>query len=340
MWVMGGGRTAPNPSNQVDVFTPGTPGSWGTGPSFVTARRNFPSDSGGGRVYVVGGYAPTTATNSMEIYTLPVQCGTPGPSTNTPTRTPTQPIVNTPTRTNTPPPVPPTNTPTSTPCPLQFTDVPPNHTFYPFIRCLACRGIVSGYSDPARCPTGVPCFHPEENVTRGQIAKIVSNSAGFSDPAGAQMFEDVPPGHTFYLFIQRLATRGIISGYPCGGVGEPCIPPDNRPYFRPGNWSTRGQLSKIVCLAYPCSGVPSTQTFEDVPVGHTFYVYIEQLFALGAINGYPCGVPPAGPCIPPENRPYFLPGANVTRGQTAKIDANVFFPNCDTPARPSNPVDR
>jgi hypothetical protein len=60
------------------------------------------------------------------------------------------------------------------------------------------------------------------------------------------MFEDVAPTHPFYEWIQRLASRSIMSGYVCGGVGEPCVPPDNRPYFRPYNNVTRGQSSKIV----------------------------------------------------------------------------------------------
>src|SRR6266542_5250867 len=44
MWVMGGGRTAPNPSNEVDVYDPGT-NTWSLGPAFMTARRNFPTDT-------------------------------------------------------------------------------------------------------------------------------------------------------------------------------------------------------------------------------------------------------------------------------------------------------
>ena len=34
------------------------------------------------------------------------------------------------------------------------------------------------------------------------------------------------------------------------------------------------------------------------------------------------------PCVPPANLPYFRPNANVTRGQTSKIVANTFYPNC------------
>ena len=42
---------------------------------------------------------------------------------------------------------------------------------------------------------------------------------------------------------------------------------------------------------------------------------------------------PGEPCVAPGNRPYFRPGNNVTRGQTAKIVANTFFPGCSTPTQ-------
>ena len=87
-------------------------------------------------------------------------------------------------------------------------------TFYPYIHCLACMGIVNGYQDGT--------FRPGNNVTRGQLAKIVSNSAGFDDTQSVQLFEDVSPGSAFYDYIGRLASRGYMSGYPCGGTGEPC----------------------------------------------------------------------------------------------------------------------
>ncbi len=60
-----------------------------------------------------------------------------------------------------------TNTPV--PCTLTFTDVPPDNTFYTHVRCLACRGIISGYADGT--------FRPNNPVTRGQLAKMVSNAA-------------------------------------------------------------------------------------------------------------------------------------------------------------------
>jgi N-acetylneuraminic acid mutarotase len=220
---------------------------------------------------------------------------------------------------------------TATQCPIEFTDVPPDHTFYEFIRCLACRGIISGYT--TGCETGNPCFRPGNLVTRGQASKIVANAAGFSEPVGSQQFQDVPTGSTFFDFIWRLADRGIVSGYPCSGLGEPCIPPGNLPYFRPGNLVTRGQLAKIVSEAAGFSGIPGAQQFQDVPPGHTFYDYIWRLTDLGIMSGYPCGGI-GEPCIPPGNLPYFRPGANATRGQASKIVANTFFPECETPRRP------
>ncbi len=228
-----------------------------------------------------------------------------------------------------------TATPQPTTCPVQFVDVPVGSTFYDYVRCLACRGIVGGY--PCGGP-GEPCpgnyYRPNNNVTRGQVSKIVSESAGFADviPSSQQTFEDVPPGSTFALWIERLAGRGIIGGYPCGGPFEPCVAPTNRPYFRPNNNVTRGQLSKITSGAAGWSETPTGQTFEDVAVGSTFYLTIERMSARGIIQGYPCGNP-GEPCVAPANRPYFRPNNNATRGQMAKIAAAAFFPNCSTPAR-------
>ncbi|HYO49833.1 MAG TPA: S-layer homology domain-containing protein, partial [Chloroflexia bacterium] len=239
-----------------------------------------------------------------------------------PTVTPTAtlpPIL--PTSTNTP--VEPTSTPAEpTPCTVTFTDVENDNTFYANIRCLACRGIMSGYSDGS--------FRPNNNVTRGQLSKIVANSADFNEPVTTVTFQDVPADSTFYLFIERMAGRGIISGYPCGSTGETCVPPANKPYFRPNANATRGQISKIVSEARGINDTVTTVTFQDVPANSTFWLWIERLANRGYMGGYPCGSP-GEDCVPPSNKPYFRPNANATRGQTSKIVANTFYPNCETP---------
>jgi hypothetical protein len=311
------------PTNSRIVFT-AVPGVCGTATPTVTP----------------GGASMTPTRTATRTATAPVP-------TNTATRTGTAGPTNTATNTATPPPTqtpggpsattrpsdtiaPATQTPiigpTSTVCPITFSDVPVGSTFYTWIRCLACRGIINGYPDGT--------FRPNNNVTRGQLSKIVSNSAGFNEPVTGQMFQDVPPGSTFYVYIGRLAGRGYINGYPCNTVpGEPCVPPGNLPYFRTNANATRGQISKIVSNAAGFTEPHTTQTFQDVAPGSTFYDFIERLASRGVMSGYPCNSVPSEPCIPPGNRPYFRPNNNATRGQTSKIVANTFFPNCDTPIR-------
>ena len=200
-----------------------------------------------------------------------------------------------------------------------FSDVPSGSTFHPYVMCLVSQGVISGYPDGT--------FRPSNNVTRGQIAKVVSNSAGFSDPVPSQAFEDVPSGSTFYDFVGRLASRGYVGGYPCGAPNEPCNPPNNLPYFRPNANVTRGQLSKIVSETAAFTDIPSGRQFEDVPPQSTFYPYIYRLSLRSIMQGYQCG-PPNEPCIPPNNLPYFRPPNTATRGQASKIVSNTFFPTC------------
>ncbi|HEY0071779.1 MAG TPA: S-layer homology domain-containing protein [Chloroflexia bacterium] len=221
-----------------------------------------------------------------------------------------------------------TPTATSTACPIQFVDAGPSTPFYEYIRCLACRGVLGGYSGSTNCPGGSPCFRPNDNITRGQIAKIVSNAAGYNDaiPGSQQSFADVPSSNPFWLFIERVHDHGAISGYPCDGTnGEPT----SGTCYRPGNNLTRGQLAKIATSVAGYSETPSGQTFNDVPPSQPFYVYIERAVLHGIISGYPCGEAPGEICP----GAYFRPGVNVTRGQAAKIIAGTFFPGCTTPAR-------
>jgi plastocyanin len=315
-----------------------------------------------GSITVLGGCTPTaiptlptstptsipTSTHTRtgtptNMPTVPAATSTPtSTSTLTPTITSTRTAVATQTPSGTTATSEPSDTTTATPrpsntrittpttCPIQFTDVPEGSTFYPYVRCMSCRGVISGYT--SGCETGNPCFRPGNNVTRGQLAKIVANAAGFSEPAGAQQYEDVSPGTTFFDYIWRLADRGYVTGYPCGGPGEPCVAPGNLPYFRPNGNATRGQISKIVANAAGFIEPHTRQTFQDVPIGSTFYDFIERLASRGVMSGYPCGGP-GEPCIPPDNRPYFRPANLASRGQTAKIVANAFYPNCYTPSR-------
>jgi hypothetical protein len=300
------GRVAINNTAQQDVFL-----------DRITAQAFTPTPT-------VTGTLPTSTPTQLPSMTptsaLPTSTQTPAPATATGTSTATASATAT-TSATARATAASTATVTPTACTLAFSDVPPGSTFYPYIHCLACLGIINGYPDGS--------FKPNNNVTRGQLSKIVANSAGFNDPQTIQTFQDVPVGSTFFQYIGRLASRGSIGGYPCGGPGEPCGPGD-LPYFRPNNNATRGQISKIVSNAAGFSDTPSGRQFEDVAPGSTFYTYTYRLVTRNVMQGYQCGGE-GEPCIPPASLPYFRPDNNATRGQTSKIDANTFFPDCQTP---------
>jgi plastocyanin len=107
MYVIGGGRVAPNPSNEIDVYNPGT-NSWSTDLPFNNARRNFPTDTDGTtHIWLSGGYDidGLTPLASMEIFCQ-------GGGTPTPTPTATATATASPTATGTA-----TASPTATPTP-------------------------------------------------------------------------------------------------------------------------------------------------------------------------------------------------------------------------------
>ncbi len=145
---------------------------------------------------------------------------------------------------------------------------------------------------------------------------------GFGRPittptAGGYTFADVHPDFPFFDVIETAAADNVVSGYTCGGPGEPCDA-NNRPYFRPYANVTRGQLSKIDVVAAGWDVLnPPAGTFEDVLPNTAFYTYVETATAHGVVSGYTCGGP-GEPCDP-QNRPYFRQGNDATRGQIAKI---------------------
>jgi hypothetical protein len=153
-------------------------------------------------------------------------------------------------------------------------------------------------------------------MTRGELVKKVSNEAGFNENPGPQLFQDVPSSNHYYRYVNRLANRGIISGYTCGGPGEPCVAPNNLPYFRPEANALRGQATKVISSAAGFDEEVSGYTFVDVAPGSTFYVWTERLASRGIVEGFACGGP-GEPCYAPENPPYFRPFDNL-----AKRDAN------------------
>ncbi len=304
IWVFGGsyGGTVP-PEQAVQIYTPYT-NSWRYGPAYNTARLNTSAVAlVGNAAYVAGGLTGGNASAKVESITF--------------SGAPCQPS-----------------------CNISYPDVPPGSTFYPYVRCLSCKGILGGY--------GNGNYGPGDLIKRGQLSKVVANAAGYSDDPGAQKFQDVPPGSTFYAFINRLAARNIIAGYNCGGPGEPCGP-GNLKYFRPNATASRGQIAKIIMQASPLGTLPSDPAsaeqvgqapqarptppppfFADVQPTSPFYEGVQKLARYNVVEGYPCGGT-SEPCTNGAGTLYFRPGNNATRGQVAKIVSRAFLSNCNLP---------
>lgn len=107
-----------------------------------------------------------------------------------------------------------------------FSDVLPGDPFFCFVETAYSHNVISGYGDGT--------FRPGNNVTRGQLSKVVVLAMNWTDPCPSTgHFSDVPPGDPFFCFVETAYGHSIISGYSDGT-------------FRPGNNATRGQIAKIV----------------------------------------------------------------------------------------------
>ena len=138
--------------------------------------------------------------------------------------------------------------PAYTPATPDFSDVPAANPFYSYVESAYHAGIISGYADGT--------FHPFASITRGQFSKLIMGAAGWGiNTSGGPHFTDVPATSPFYAVIETAFNHGVISGYACGGAGEPCDPA-NHAYFRAFNTATRGQIAKILWQAL---GSPPSQ---------------------------------------------------------------------------------
>lgn len=172
--------------------------------------------------------------------------------------------------------------------------------------------------------------HPNDLTTRAQLAQSLMFAEGYLYAPNNQNFGDVL-NHWGRPWVKMAGSRGIISGYTCGGPGEPCDP-NNNPYFRPDNFATRAQFSKMLSVARvwtllnptPLSGRVSVAcpassggyySFSDVCYNlGDLYKGVETAKSYGIIDGYG-----TNECNSNAPAPCFKPGNNLTRAQMSKM---------------------
>ena len=127
-----------------------------------------------------------------------------------------------------------------------FADVPPANPFFSVIEAAAHANIVSGYAcgRPRRAlRQPEPALLPP--VRQRDARPVVQDRRGrgrldADQPGRRRASQDVFPNTAFYTFVETAYCHGIISGYSCGGPGEPCgtreqalLPPVQRRDPRP-----------------------------------------------------------------------------------------------------------
>ncbi|MCS7026007.1 MAG: S-layer homology domain-containing protein [Bryobacteraceae bacterium] len=182
--------------------------------------------------------------------------------------------------------------------PQIFTDVAPSNPFFDYITLLGLNNVADW------CLSGAYC--PDATITRSSMAIFLVRSLvgdSFSFPQ-TPFFQDVPPTHPQFAYIQKLRELGITNG--CGN-GNYC----------PSEPVTRGQMAAFVVRArlgitfsqsFP---YPEGQPFADVDSSNIFFSHIQKLRELGITTG----------CTPTA----FCPNDLNTRGQMAAFVARGFF---------------
>jgi parallel beta-helix repeat protein len=106
----------------------------------------------------------------------------------------------------------------------------------------------------------------------GQVDFVFAKAPPLS--GGAVAFKDVPTGYWAKTYIEALASKNIIAGFPDGS-------------FRPDEPVTRAQFAAIVSKAFqPQTKRQSTQ-FPDVPSNFWAYQVIQSAYQSGFVSGYP-----------------------------------------------------
>lgn len=113
--------------------------------------------------------------------------------------------------------------------------------------------------------------------------------------AQAVAFSDVTADYWAKGFIQELANRGVLSGFPDGS-------------FRPNEPVTRAQFAAMVRQAFRKSPMRPAVSFTDVPETYWAIAAVREAYTSGFMSGYPEG--------------NFLPDENISRSQVLVSLAN------------------
>lgn len=155
---------------------------------------------------------------------------------------------------------------------------------------LAKQNIITGFSDGN--------FHPNNKVTRAQLAVMLVRAKGLPLGGSEHGFADVSAGYWAAKEITAAKQAGIISGYA-----------DNR--FLPEKQVSRQEIAAMISRAYAFEPATGKVNFSDIN-GAWAKGQIQQLADNGVIGGYAGG--------------HFKPLNTATRAEIAAIIGRALDP--------------
>lgn len=193
---------------------------------------------------------------------------------------------------------------------VHYKDVKESDNFYPSVEYLLEQKAIS---------RTLPYFRPYENITRGQVASILTKvlddrlkEIGNRDWYSDANFTDVPKTDQFFPYINKLDWNGIMRGYYVSDSSFVRAFGINQPL-------TRGQFAGVIIKAYEIplihlqsykdSGASPSDIFKGNDFTHPWGQEIATLQTIGILNGYQDG--------------NFKPSTPIKRSQFANMLAKA-----------------
>ena len=154
---------------------------------------------------------------------------------------------------------------------VQFADIPKSHGAYEEINFLVNKNVISGYT-----VDGKKVFKPNNNVTRGQAAKMLvlaTNNKGLT--VSTSSFDDIKTTQEVSQYAERVYSKAWFQ-YTSGRN------------FSPNMVVSRQEMAKIISKAYNLDVEKYADVdlpFKDVPKSSMYYKYIAAVYYNGIAKG-------------------------------------------------------
>jgi hypothetical protein len=200
---------------------------------------------------------------------------------------------------------------TPVPTTATFADVPVGSTYFAYIEATTRHGLMSGrQGNPFQldnCGTNPTQYENNnldyfkwcDDIQRDQMSKPIAQAANFHDDVtGRSSFSDIPTGHTFYPYIERLQMNGALEELPLHMPGRPaCGTASVKPCYQPLTKVTRIDAVQLVWLA---RNKYYEYTYGNGPYGQAFPRRLSEINGEGGHDGVqafvstPSSIIPAG----------------------------------------------